>query len=269
MQLAYTIVNMKLPNCIAAFITTIALAILFVGAGVAVCTTPPVTHGLSSFFSDDQTSPFTRSQLTQVADATRDYSFGEHDRTALYRAIYQVDMQLRQDITSSGGKVPQDFPNLDIVKDTNDGGQLASAFAGASELYCFSPETVSHLDDCYSLARTSLVALAICGIAAIAGLIACGALGRKRLVGNVLMAAGILVIVVFIALGVFAAIDFSRFFTLFHSVFFSQGNWTFPYDSLLICSLPTVFWVGMGVIWLIVTVLVSILSIAIGALVRK
>ena len=89
------------------------------------------------------------------------------------------------------------------------------------------------------------------------------------MIGNVFMAAGILVIVVFVALGVFAAIDFDRFFTLFHSVFFSQGNWTFPYDSLLICALPTVFWVGMGVIWLIVTVLVSILSIAIGARVRK
>ena len=260
---------MKVARGIFSVITTLALVVTFVAAGLAVCMLPPVTHGLATMFVDDGTSPFSRAQLVQVADATRDYSFGEHDRAALYRAIYQVDMQLRQDITSSGGKVPQDFPNLDIVKDTNDGGQLASAFAGASELYCFSPETVSHLDDCYSLARTSLVALAICGIAAIAGLIACGALGRKRLVGNVLMAAGILVIVIFIALGVFAAIDFSRFFTLFHSVFFSQGNWTFPYDSLLICSLPTVFWVGMGIIWLIASALVSILSIAIGALVRK
>ena len=142
---------MKLPKVIAAIITTIALTVLFVGAGVAVCTTPPVTHGLSSFFSDDQTSPFTRSQLTQVADATRDYSFGDHDREALYRAIYQVDMQLRQEITSSGGKVPQGFPNLDVVKDANDERQLASAFVDASELYCFSPETISHLDDCYGI----------------------------------------------------------------------------------------------------------------------
>ena len=101
---------MKLPNCIAAFIATLALAILFVGAGVAVCTTPPVTHGLSSFFSDDQTSPFTRSQLTQVADATRDYSFGEHDRTALYRAIYQVCKEHAEKLADSGGTVPADFP---------------------------------------------------------------------------------------------------------------------------------------------------------------
>ena len=111
--------------------------------------------------------------------------------------------------------------------------------------------------------------LAICAIAAIAGLIACGVMGRKRLIGNVLMAAGIAVFAVFIALFVFAAIDFNRFFTLFHGVFFSQGNWTFPYDSLLICALPTEFWVGMGVVWLVVTALISILSIAIGARLRK
>ena len=260
---------MKLPNVIAAFIATLALAAVFVGAGYLACTSSPVTHGLSSFFSDDQTSPFTRSQLTQVADATRDYSFGDHDRTALYRVIYQVDMQLRQDITSSGGKVPQDFPKLDVVKDTFDGAQLASAFASASELYCYSPETVSHLDDCYRISRVALVVLAICGIAAIAGIIACGVLGRRRLLGNAFIASGIVVIVAFVARGVLAASDFNRFFGWFHEVFFSQGNWTFPYDSLLICALPTGFWVGMGVVWLVVSVLVSILSIAIGSRVRK
>lgn len=260
---------MKIQNVIAAFVATLTLAAVFVGAGFMVCTASPVTHGLSSFFSDDQTSPFSRTQLTQVADATREYSFGNHDRTALYRAIYQVDVQLRQDIVSSGGKVPQDFPNTDIVKDANDERQLTSSFVGASEMYCFSPDTISHLDDCYRIARVAIVVLAICGIAALAALIASGVLGRRRLLGNVFIASGVVVIVAFVALGTLAVANFDGFFSAFHQIFFSQGNWTFPYDSLLICSLPTVFWVGMGVIWLIVTVLVSILSIAIGARVRK
>lgn len=260
---------MKIQNGIAGFIATVALVMVFVGAGFLACLAPPFTHGLSSLFSDDQTSPFNRTQLTQVADATRDYSFFGHDRAALYRAIFQIDVQYRQEVLSAGGKVPVGFPNVDVVNDANDEMQLASAFVGASELYCYSPESVSHLDDCYSIARTAYVVLAICAIAAIAGLIACGVMGRKRLIGNVLMAAGIAVFAVFIALFVFAAIDFNRFFTLFHGVFFSQGNWTFPYDSLLICALPTEFWVGMGVVWLVVTALISILSIAIGARLRK
>ncbi|MBP3867375.1 MAG: DUF1461 domain-containing protein [Eggerthellaceae bacterium] len=260
---------MKIQNGIAGFIATVALVMVFVGAGFLACLAPPFTHGLSSLFSDDQTSPFNRTQLTQVADATRDYSFFGHDRAALYRAIFQIDVQYRQEVLSAGGKVPVGFPNVDVVNDANDEMQLASAFVGASELYCYSPESVSHLDDCYSIARTAYVVLAICAIAAIAGLIACGVMGRKRLIGNVLMASGITVFVVFIALGAFAAIDFGRFFALFHGVLFSQGNWTFPYDSLLICALPTEFWVGMGVIWLVGTALVSILSIAIGARLRK
>ena len=260
---------MKPQNVIAATIATIALAIVFVGAGFFVCLVPPVTHGLSSFFSDDDTSPFNRTQLTQVADATRDYSFGDHDRVALYRTIFQVDVQLRQEIKITGGTIPTGFPNLDVVNDANDERQLASAFVDASELYCYSADTISHLDDCYGLARNAYVVLAICAIAAVAGLIACGVLGKKRLLGNTLVAAGVTVLVVFVALGVIAATDFTRFFGWFHQVFFSQGNWTFPYDSLLICSLPTEFWVGMGVIWLAVSILVSILSIAIGARVRK
>lgn len=260
---------MKIPNAIAATISTIALVATFVGAGFMVATLPPATHVLSSLFSDDATSPFNRTQLTQVADATRDYSFGSHDRAALYRAIYQVDVQLGQEITMTNGELPTGFPELSVVKDANDDRQLASAFARASELYCYSPETISHLDDCYGIARTAYVVLAICAIAAVAALIACGVLGRKRLVGNVLMASGIVVFVLFAALGVFAAIDFTRFFTMFHEVFFSQGNWTFPYDSLLICALPVDFWIGMGVIWLAISALVSILSIAIGARLRK
>ena len=49
---------------------------------------------------------------------------------------------------------------------------------------------------------------------------------------------GIIVLVAFVALGVWAIVDFNGFFTAFHQAFFAQqGNWAFPYDSLLICAL--------------------------------
>ena len=84
-----------------------------------------------------------------------------------------------------------------------------------------------------------------------------------------LLGAGIIVLVAFVGLGAWAAISFDSFFTTFHSLFFSQGNWTFPYDSLLICALPTEFWMGMGVVWLAVSFAVSILSIIIGRRLKK
>ena len=247
-----------------AFVATVALAFSFVGAGFLACTAPPVTSVLANSFSDDATSPFSRSQLVKVADATRDYSFGNHDLPALYNAIYQVDLELRQGIVMANGTLPIGFPTLDDVLDPSNIAQLTSAFSGASEMYCYSDETISHLDDCYRIAQAARVALAIAAIVLLASLITCGVIGGKRTVGIVLFAGGIAVLMVFAALGVFAAIDFTRFFALFHQLFFSQGTWQFPYDSLLICSLPTAFWIGMGITWLATSVLLSILSIAIG-----
>ncbi len=87
--------------------------------------------------------------------------------------------------------------------------------------------------------------------------------------GVVLVAAGTVVLVAFAGLGIWAAVNFAGFFAAFHGLFFSQGNWTFPYDSLLICSLPTEFWMGMGAIWLLVSVLASVLSIVVGLKVGK
>ena len=260
---------MTIARKIIAVLATVALAITFVGAGFLVCTTPPVTGLLANLFSDDATSPFNRTQLVSVADATRDYSFGEHDKTALYQAIYQVDLQLRQDIVNANGTLPYAFPDLDAVSDQRSTAQFEAAFGGASEMYCFSPDTIAHLDDCYNLARIAYVALAVIAVGALAGIVFCGVTGRKRLVGLVLLIGGLVVVVLFAALGVFAALDFQRFFATFHSIFFSQGNWQFPYDSLLICALPTAFWTGMGAIWLAVSALASILSIVIGAKLRK
>ena len=256
---------MKVLRGVISVIATIALVAVFVGAGFLVCTTPPVTQMLANTFSDDVTSPFSRSQLVQVANATRDYSFGAHDQAALYRTIYEVDRDFERQIESSGGIVPADFPYLDAVNNPSDPTQVAAVFARASEMYCYWPETVSHLDDCFALAKVAYPALAVLALVGVACLVFAGVTGGKRTVGSVLRAAGIVVLVAFVGLGAWAAIDFSGFFTQFHTLFFSQGNWTFPYDSLLICALPTTFWAGMGVVWLFVTLLVSLICVAAGS----
>lgn len=260
---------MKVARGIFSVITTLALVVTFVAVGLAVCMLPPVTHGLATMFVDDGTSPFSRAQLVQVADATRDYSFGMHDERDLYRVIYQVDAEYKKTITNAGGVVPADFPKLEKVTDLSNLQQMKEANNGASEMYCFSNETVAHLDDCYRLASTLFPVVVIIAAIALVGLVFCGVTGRRRSVGTVLMAAGILLIVVFVGLAVWAFINFNSFFAVFHQVFFSQGNWQFPYDSLLICSLPTPFWMGMGVVCLVVALLLSVLSIVIGKKVRR
>ena len=260
---------MRIVRGIVACITALALAVTFVAAGVAACVLPPVTQGLSSLFAKDALSPYDRTQLVQVADATRDFSFGAHNELALYQAIYQVCSEYEQKLAESGGTVPADFPKLDRVANRASLSQMKFAFAGASELYCFSENTVSHLDDCYTLVARAFPFLIVVVAVAIVGLVLSGVAGRKRSVGSVLFAAGIIVIVAFAWLGIWAAVDFNGFFRAFHQFFFSQGNWEFPYDSLLICALPTEFWMGMGVVWLAVAFVISLLSITIGKRLKK
>lgn len=260
---------MKIVRGIIAAITAVALAVVFVAAGFAVCILPPVTQGLSNLFAKDGLSPYDRTQLVQVADATRDFSFGQHDERALYRAVYQVCKDYEQKLVNAGGAVPSDFPKLDRVTDLNSLPQLKSAFEGASELYCYSENTVSHLDDCYALVAKAFPLLIIALAVAIVGLVFTGVTGRKRAVGSVMLAAGVMVNVAFVTLGVWAAVDFDGFFRAFHQLFFSQGNWEFPYDSLLICALPTEFWMGMGAVWLAVSFAVSVLAIVFGRKLKR
>jgi len=46
----------------------------------------------------------------------------------------------------------------------------------------------------------------------------------------------------FIALGIFTALAFQVFFTLFHRVFFEGDTWLFNYTDSLIQFYPTAFW---------------------------
>ena len=260
---------MNVLKNIAYAVTAVALAVALVALGFAACILPPVTHGLSSMFAKDDISPFSRAQLVQVADATRDYSFGAHDETALYRAIYEVDAAFQKSLLDAGGTVPTDFPKIDRVNSTSSLTQLKSASEGASELYCYAPATVAHLDDCYKLAASAFPWIIVAAAVAFVGLAFAGVTGRKRRVGSIVFSAGIIVVVAFAALGIWAAVNFDSFFRTFHQLFFSQGNWEFPYDSLLICSLPTEFWMGMGVVWLLVTLFAAVFAIVFGRRLKR
>ena len=106
-------------------------------------------------------------------------------------------------------------------------------------------------------------------VAACVGCTATAFRGGKRLLGRVLTGAGVSVLAVFALLAAWVAIDFDGFFAQFHSLFFAAGTWTFSWDSLLICMYPPEFWVGMGTIWLVVTVACCVVCITIGRLLRK
>lgn len=255
---------MRRAGGVIAALAAIALAFSFVGAGFVACVLPPVTHALSQAFSDDATSPFDRDQLTYVAEATRDYSFGSHDLLALCQVIYDVDVAYADDEGLSAVDMAQlGFPRVDEVSDRSNLEQLQAAFDGASEAYCLSSQSISHLDDCNAIARVAYPAVAAAMALAAVGIVILGMRGCRTGLCADLLGAGLAVVVAFVVLGTWATLDFDGFFAAFHSVLFSQGNWMFSYDSLLICALPTEFWAGMGAVWLFVALALSVASIVV------
>ena len=234
----------KLINTGAAVCAVVGLVVTFLAAGFAACAATPLpTRVLSQAYATDSISPYTHDELVKAAVAIYDYSFANHDADALNGTMDELVAAAQADGRAPGNAQGEEY-------------RLDSA-------------AISHLDDCYALAsavKVPLIAIAVLAIAAAAhvGVRA----GRKNL-GRVLTCAGGLTIAAFLAFGAAALIDFDAFFALFHGMFFTQGTWTFWYRSLLICSLPEGFWMGMGILWFATSLLLSILSCCVGAHLTK
>ena len=63
----------------------------------------------------------------------------------------------------------------------------------------------------------------------------------------------------FVLLLFFVFVDFTSSFDVFHRVFFPQGNWIFPFDSLLITLFPLSFFIGISKKIFLFSVLVIVL----------
>lgn len=229
-------------------IAAVALAITFVACGFAACAGLPLTtEALARATSAEDLSPFTREQLVQAGMATRAYTVETADRTALMDAIAAINNEA----------------NTRYADATPD--QLATA----PDAYTLTPEALSHLDDVYQVINRVLPALFGAAVLAAFLLMALVRMYGRRPLAYALAGAGGAVLAVFAALGLWALVDFNGLFAVLHSLFFAAGTWTFASDSLLICMYPQAFWMGMGAIWLATTVVLSILSLAIGCVLIK
>jgi hypothetical protein len=250
----------------------ILIAVCLVGCGFLACVLPPVTHTLSSAYAKDYESPFTKDELVQVADATRSYAFGAHDRAALLRAIYMANVERQADTALVRAGAPRLSAGSVEEAAALDDATIASELSGAQSRYAYDDATIGHLDDCARIAYAAYPTLAAIAAAACVLTVATyrttartsGAAEAKRLVGHALRNAGIGVCALFAIAGAAAAYNFNAFFGVFHTLFFTQGTWVFDDDSLLICALPTDFWIGMGAAWLATTLTASILCVLVG-----
>lgn len=247
-------------------LTTCMLMVCLVGSGyVVVSTFDFPTQLLSQAYSTNEYNGLTDEEMTELAVATKRYTFNDNDRAALYNKLAQVNQRAAD----------QGFPGaLGGLEGKSTSEQEALIALNGNESYVLTPDALDHLDDCYRVAVAATPVLWVAFIGSILGVLVL-AVGVKpkaqrfRTLGSVFLGAGALVLLLFILLGAWIALDFAGFFAVFHSLFFAAGTWTFDVSSLLISMYPTEFWVGMGTFWLGTTILLSILSIIIGITLRR
>lgn len=78
------------------------------------------------------------------------------------------------------------------------------------------------------------------------------------------LAGGILTVVLFAVIGLFAASTFNTFFTDFHRIFFQGDTWLFLYTDSLIQFYPERFWFDTSIALVGATVVEAIIVGAIG-----
>ncbi len=68
----------------------------------------------------------------------------------------------------------------------------------------------------------------------------------KHLIREILSKSGIITISTITLILLAVILNFESIFTLFHNIFFPQGNWQFPLDSFLIQTFPLQFFTKMS-----------------------
>jgi integral membrane protein (TIGR01906 family) len=155
------------------------------------------------------------------------------------------------------------------VRDFSLGNDYAAMPTGEDYRTAITPDAISHLLDVRIVFVTSVLAFVVFLLAILVLLII--AIKRKKAatLAHPFIIGGILPLAAAALLGLAVAIDFGAFFTWMHGIFFADGTWTFPADSLLIRSLPFNFWFACAVVWAGCMALLCIISIATGMLISR
>ena len=118
--------------------------------------------------------------------------------------------------------------------------QIVVSFSDGSTQEFYEEHEISHMVDCQKLfVGGTYIAWSCFGIMALGAVFL--AINRKNFDSKMINylfygLAGIVALIGFV--GIAAAIDFDTAFTIFHKIFFPQGNWQFSYTSYMIQMLP-------------------------------
>lgn len=255
-------VKRTLDIVIAGF-TALLLAFGLFGSGLVICMLPQATQLMGDNFAgwDDATYP--EQTMSQLAEAVRSFSI---DNTG--RAMLEATVQ---------SALEQNFPEIDQSIRSGDtgrnvAGNLSAGGLGVGNLisiYTLPGSALDHLQDCIPIFTTSRITIVLSLVFALVGIILLILRRRRKLAGWIMFATPLAVIGIIVVLGVWAFIDFDSLFTQLHGLFFANGTWLFPADSLLITLFPEGFWMGMGITWVAISIIACLLVCLIGRFVKR
>lgn len=227
---------------------TIFLTLTYICVGFAcVAGIPFITERAAIAAIDDTDSPFNKAQLVDVALATREYSFGNHDLDGYLSAIVEMNNEA----------------------DTPYAGKSVDEIVSAPIQYSVNGEQIDHLDDVFDVSyRMFYPIIGVTVLAVFLLMVGLRYFGVKA-PARMLFWSGLLTLAVSCVLVFWAASGFEGFFTMFHSAFFDSGTWTFPADSLLITMLPQGFWMAIASVWMIISVCLGCISLILGIILRR
>ena len=256
-----------------AILLSLSLAFVLFAVGFFACAAPITTRILTGMTGQFDTTPYLPEKLVDLAVATRDFTVDAHmegDAAAtsvLATKVMDAAMESANPVSAKSDwwTYVMDWRSMRDARESGQVDDVQAMFelAAQSTRFALDADSISHLVDCNRLIRSAQPIIVACAIIALVCIVV---LWRSRLLlGRALVAAPLLLLALMLGLGAWAALDFNGFFGAFHALLFPQGNWTFAADSLLICMLPQGFWMGMGVIWLTVTVLACISAVLVGS----
>lgn len=244
---------------------SLTLAISIFAAGFAVCTLPGTTGVLSRLFSNFEASAYLPDDTTELALATRAFTVEAHRAGDAEAGAELARKVLAAAASSSAKPSPKAnrWPGVTFSESNTPIVQMYELAAVGSQ-FALGPNEISHLQDCNKLIRSAIPILVVILVVALASGIFLFATSGKRSFGRALVAAPAVLLAALVGIALWAMIDFYGFFSAFHGLFFPQGNWTFPAESLLICMLPTPFWIGMVAIWALISIFLSLSAVFLG-----
>ena len=243
---------------LAAAVGSALLAVALLATGLFACCLPITTEMLAPWSEDASDSPYTAEQLQRLARAARDYTVDLRPEGG-QAALAKLDaVQAAEALAASEDPAKRDQWTLRA----REAAALHNGGAGNSQGEREGAEGAATGQDQGADAAASGSEGAT--TAAVALGLALGLRGHRRALGWMLALGTAVMAAVLAALALWAAVDFMGFFRAFHGLFFPQGNWTFAIDSLLITMYPTNFWMGMGAVWAVTTLVLSILCLGFG-----